>query len=282
LLTQRLNSALATCHELTGEPLSSPDTTYEKFVFPNRFFVYDSYASSTYHLLLILFAGGLALLSPRQHWKLLLFAGVLLSGVFLFCGYLKWQQWHTRRHLAFLLLFMPLVSWVLVRRASRSGPWVAAVVVQVFAWYSIASNISCPIFSAHFLSLPRERQYAFVHHKSLNEGLTDVTDAIVAAKCKNVGLKLGYDTAEYPIWVMLKNRGFDGTIQHSYVDNESASIPSTFSSPEVIISMLPNPPEAMRREFPYLEKYGEYTVLWREKPVSLEPRSASVRIDARD
>src|SRR2546423_5572583 len=167
-LTERLNSALAACHELTGEPLSSPDTTYQKFIFPNRFFVYDSYASSTYHLLLILFAGGLALLCPRRHWKLLLLAAVLLSGMFLFCGYLKWQQWHTRRHLAFLLLFMPLVSWGLVRKASRAGPWVAAIVVQLFAWYSIASNISCPIFSPQFLRLPREHRYAFVYLKILN------------------------------------------------------------------------------------------------------------------
>jgi hypothetical protein len=208
-------------------------------------------------------------------------AAVLVSGVFLFSGYLKWQEWHTRRHLAFLLLFMPLVSWVLVRKASPWGPWLTAVVVQVFACYSIASNMSCPIFNAHYLSLPRERQYAFVHHNSINEALKRLTDTIVAAKCKNVGLKLGYDAAEYPIWVMLKNRGFDGTIQHTYVENESASIPSTFS-PDVIISILPNPPEAVRREFPYLEKYGEYTVLWREKPVSLEPRSASLRSDARD
>jgi len=278
-LTKGFNKGLAICHKVTGEPISSPDTTYARFVFVNRFLVYDSYASSPYHVLLILFAGGIALCRLRQHWKLLLFAAVVLSGVFLFCGYLKWQEWHTRRHLVFLLLFMPFVSWVLVAKVPRSASWLAAVIVQLFAWYNIAQNDSCPIFSPRYLNLPRESQYAFVHHRSLNQPLMELTDAIVRARCKNVGLKVGFDHAEYPIWVMLKNRGFGGTIQHFYVENESASIPSNFSPPDVIVSMFGSPPEAVAKEFPFVEKYGEYTVLWREKPITLRSRSASIKGD---
>jgi 4-amino-4-deoxy-L-arabinose transferase-like glycosyltransferase len=278
-LTKGFNKGLATCHKLTGEPISSPDTTYETFVFVNQFFVYDSYASSPYHVMLILFAGAIALCSLRQQWKLLLFAAVILSGVFLFCGYLKWQQWHTRRHLVFLLLFMPFVSWVLVARAPRCASWLAAAVVQLFACYCIARNDSCPILNARFLNLPRERQHAFVHSDSLNQPLAELTGAIVAAKPKNVGLKLGYNHAEYPIWVMLKNRGFEGTIQHYYIENESAAIPSNLPVPDVIISMFGSPPEAVAKEFPFSENYGRYTVLWREKPLKVASRSASVKHD---
>ena len=278
-LTTLLNDGLAACHALTGEPLNSRDTTYGKFLFPPRFFVYDSYASSTYHVLLVMVTGGIALVSPRKNRKLLVYAAVVLSGVLLFCGYLKWQEWHTRRHLVYLLLFMPFVSWVFVRALPRSGSLVAAVIVQVFACYNIAENLSCPIFSTEFLNLPREDQYAFVHHSWLNKPVEQLTGAIVAAKCKNIGLKLGLDHAEYPIWVMLKNRGFDGTIQHFYVENESASIPSNFPVPDVIISMFGSPPEPIAKDFPYSERCGEYTVLWREKPLTLSSPSAWLKGD---
>ena len=106
-----------------------------------------------------------------------------------------------------------------------------------------------------------------------------MTGLIAAAKCETVGLKLGLDEAEYPIWVMLKNRRFKGAIQHFYVENESASIPSNLS-PDVLISTVGLPPEAIAKEFPYSEKYGKYTVLWREKPLNAPGRSASVESDA--
>src|SRR5205823_4439818 len=131
-LTSGLISCLATCHALTREPLTSPDTTYATFSFPGRFFVYDSYASSTYHVFLILVAGGIALAYPRHNRKLLVYAAVVFSGILLFCGYLKWQEWHGRRHLIFLLLFMPFVSWVFVRAVRCRGPLIAAVIVQLF------------------------------------------------------------------------------------------------------------------------------------------------------
>jgi len=230
-------------------------------------------------VLLILLAGGMALASPRQNRKLLVYAAVVLSGVFLFCGYLKWQEWHTRRHLAFLLLFMPFVSWVLVRALPRGASLGAALIVQLFACYNIAKNDSCPLFSAEFLNLPREDQYAFVHHPRLSQPLEQLTTALVLGKCRNLGLKLGFDHAEYPIWIMLRNKGFEGTIQHFYVENESADIPSDFATPDVIVSSVGAPPASIAKEFPYSERYGEYTVLWREKPPT-SSASASTRSNA--
>jgi hypothetical protein len=277
-LTHCLNQTLAVLHRLTGEPMNSPATTYHwgRFAFQDKFKVYDSYASCTYHCLLIVAAAMMALSRPRQIAKLFGSAAMVIVSFVLFCASLKWQYWHTRLHLAYFLLLMPWVAVILVERLPRWVIGVITVGLFVFAGYCLGKNESRPILERKFWSLPREQQYLVVHDPGLNEPVRQVADAITAMTCRNVGLKLEFDDAEYPLWVMLRNRGFRGRIDHCYVTSSSARLQTGVPVPCVIITPTGTAPAAVTQIYPHIERYGYYMLLWSEKPVRTgNPSSAT-------
>ena len=268
-LTYVVNQTLAAFHRLTGEPLNNPATTYHwgEFSFQQKFRVYDSYASCTYHLGLILVAGVVAACRPRQNLKLLGWAALVVVSFVLFCATLRWQYWHTRLHLVYFLLLAPWVAVILVERFPRWMLGMIAVALFVFAGYCLAKNESRPIFDGKFRRLPREQQYLAVHDPALNQPAMHAADAISAGKCRSVGLKLEFDDAEYPLWVMLRNRGFDGRIDHCYVQSSSARLQDGVPTPCVIITSSDSPPASVSQAYPHLERYGYYTLLWSAKPL---------------
>ena len=179
---------------------------------------------------------------------------------------LKFQIWHSRFHLAYLILFSPFVALVMMQSAPR---WVRAAVagsVFAFALVCLRCNEARPIFHPRFAGLPRERQYLDLHGADWNEPTRRIAEDIVAAGCANVGLKLGFDAFEYPLWLMLRNRGFAGRLDHFGVEHESARIPSSAPPPDVIIAKLSEPPEAVRQRYPFRTDYPPLMLLWAEKP----------------
>jgi len=272
-ITRSLNAALSTAHQLTGTTLTDPATTYHAgaFRFAKRFFIYDSQASCTYHLLLIVVAGCLALRKPKANSRLLWYSSPVVVSFLLFCACLKWQQWHTRLHLAYFALLMPFVAIVVARSFPGWCVWLAAVMVLSFAIYGVANNESRPVFDFKFLRLPREEQYLFVHAPQLNQPMRQIAEAIVGSNCRTVGLKLKFDDPEYPLWVMLRNRGFHGRIDHFYVENVSARLPSVVPQPCAVVSTVDKPPEAVASAFPFTEAFGVWTVRWAEKSPDASP-----------
>jgi 4-amino-4-deoxy-L-arabinose transferase-like glycosyltransferase len=279
-LTRSLNAALSKAHQLTGASLTDPATTYHagtSFRFVKKFFIYDSYASCTYHLLLIIIAGCLALRKPKAHFQLLWYSAPVVMSFLLFCGYLRWQQWHTRLHLAYFALLMPFVAIVVARSFPRWCVSLAAAAVLSFAIYGVANNESRPVFDSKFLRLPREDQYLSVHAPQLNQPLRQIAEAIAASNCRTVGLKLQFDDPEYPLWLMLRNRGFPGRIDHFYVQNVSARIATFVPEPWVLVSTVTNLPAAATNEFPFTEAFGSWTIRRAEKtPETRPPATTSI------
>jgi hypothetical protein len=78
----------------------------------------------------------------------------------------------------------------------------------------------------------------------------------VASGSEKVGLNLAFDDAEYPLWVMLRNRGFQGAIHH--VTGNSERVDVVVCSPD---------PQRKLEGYPFSHTFGYYTVLWKERPV---------------
>ncbi len=272
-LTRALNAALSKAHQLTGTTLTDPATTYHSgaFFFAKKFFIYDSQASCTYHLLLIIVAGCLALRTPKANSQLLWYSAPVVMSFLLFCALLKWQQWHTRLHLAYFALLMPFVAIVVARSFPRWCVWLTTAMVVSFAIYGVPKNESRPVFDSKFLRLPREEQYLFVNVPQLNQPLRQIAGVIAASNCRTVGLKLQFDDPEYPLWVMLRNRGFQGQIDHFYVQNVSASIATFVPEPWVLVSTINNLPAAATNAFPFTAAFGSWTIRWAEKPPATNP-----------
>lgn len=264
-VTRALNWIAARAHRLTGQDLNDPATTYHvgKFQFPENFLVYDSYASGTFHVLLIGLALCLACRAPIRNRRLWCYAGLILTSFVLFCAYLKWQQWHVRIHLAYFVLLMPFVALLLCQRCPRWVPALASGVVLLFGACTLARNLSRPIGNPGFVTLPRENQSLFVHGQPINGPYGSLASAIVASHCRVVGLKLGFDDAEYPLWVMLRNRGFRGEMHHIFVEDNSFRLDTGDVPPEVIVAGSGTPPASVRMQYPFQTTFGDFVLLSR-------------------
>jgi hypothetical protein len=258
-VTRILNGGLGWLHRLIGADLNDPGTTYHgcRFFFREKFLVCDSYTSNTWHVLLFGAALTVALCRPRLHAKALLYGTLVTIGVMLFCFYLKWQWWHSRLHLGFLVLAAPFAGLVLARNLSRLPLAVMGVLLTLFAAFTLLKNQSRPFFSREFASLPREQKYLSIDGAHLNAPLSLVADAIVASDSKRIGLNLPFDAAEYPLWVMLRTRGFNGRIDH---------VSANSSDYEVVLGSLESPWQMDRALYRYSRKAGYYTLLWKEQP----------------
>ena len=161
---------------------------------------------------------------------------------------------------------MPCVAVLLVEKFPRWATGTIAAGLLFFAGYCLWKNESCPIFNRAFTQLPREQQFLAVINPGLNPSVAQVADAIATSKCRNVGLKLKFDDAEYPFWAMLRNRGFAGRIDHFYVENESAQIQTGVADPCVIVTTVRDPPESVTNKFPQVEHFGPCALLWAKDP----------------
>jgi hypothetical protein len=268
-LTHGLNRALTWLHHLTGEEFNDPRTTFSycRFEFREKFSVSDSVASCIVHFTLCSLVLGLLVLRPIRHQRIFLYLAPILLSMLFFAFFLKWQTWHSRIHLAWFLLLAPCVAFLFCERGQRWPVWAAAVALLIFAGASIAANTSRPVFSAKFRALPREKQYFTpIRDEQMRESFVELTDRIIASRCQNVGLKAVFCGLEYPLWMMLKNRGFTGRLDRCFVENVTASIPAGAPKPEVVISVFNIIPEGVSNSYPHIEKFSELTVMWAKKP----------------
>ena len=258
-VTQALNRSLEWLHGLTGADLNEAATTYHgcRFFFREKFIVLDSYTSNTWHVFLFVVAGIAAAVRPRSYPTLLLYGALAAAGFLLFCFYLKWQWWHSRLHLGFLVLAAPLAGILLTRNLSRSAILILGALLTLFAVFSLMKNQSRPVLSAEFIKLPREDKYMAIDGPHLSRSLGVVADAVVASESEKVGLNLPFDAAEYPLWMMLRKRGFAGRINHVTAE------PLNY---DVMICCDESPWKVAPSQYPYSRTAGYYTVRWKEQP----------------
>jgi hypothetical protein len=283
IVTTGFNRALAALHRLTGQDLNDPSTTYENcpFQFQERFFIFDSAASCTFHVLGILLAMSFAILRFRHHRALLVYAAVVASGAVIFCAMLKWQPWHSRLHLPWLLALIPLIA-VVVHPWPKPVVAAVGVIALVCGATTMAFNSSRPVLDRAFCVMPREMQYLELHDSDLREPLARLADKLVASKCASVGLKADFCGIEYPLWVMLRNRGFNGRFIRCHVQNVSAGIRTARAEPAVIVTVFNRMPEAVARAYPYSETYGRLFTFWPADPNPLIQRAEGQREQAPD
>ena len=264
-LTQALNGTLFWLHRFTGRELNDPDTTFQsgRFGALERFLIFDSYASNSYHLLLAMTAAFTIFGSPKRHPHHLIYLALLAGGYALFCTLLRWQQWHGRLHIAWVVLLMPWTASLLAEWRRRWLEWAAAAGVFVFAVVCVVNNTSRPVLNPAFMALPREQQYLATTAPSLYLPLAQTASDIAASGCDQVGIKLDYDDPEYALWILLRNRGYQGRIDHAFVENDSERIRRNPLKPCAVLTSAKNLPASVTAEFPRQSHYDRFSLLWR-------------------
>lgn len=267
-LTHQLNRLAHTVQRWTGRApddpaLSNLSSMYEP---PDEFFVFDSFAASSWHAALIVAALGVGSAGFRKHPLALAGLGLAFAGFTLFCMGLRWQIWNSRYHLPLLLICMPIVAVVIVPQIFKWVSWLLGIGLLLFGLIIVANNRSRPIFDAAWRSQPRSEQLLSFQGIQYYQPMRAVVERIEAAGCTEVGLKLAADHPEYPFWVMLHEAGFKGEIHHQLVSGPSARLRAPAGTPDVIVTTLNgNPNGEMAKTFPTESEIGPYTLYWSAK-----------------
>jgi hypothetical protein len=236
-------------HGALGADVNDPRTTFlgTRFGIPGRLYN-EGLDGNPLHSLLIVGAAITVLLSGglRRSRTLVPYAASWLVAFLLFCSALKWQPYHSRLHTPLFILLAPVVALALARWRPR---WLGTGVVLTMLLYSVPwllYNATRPLVGPRsVLSTPRASQL-FAARPDLDESFGQVARSIEAAGCRQVGLRMGVDNWEYPLWKLLGNGAV--RIEHVEVGNRSRSIPLVDFEPCAIVTVFRLDPATV--EFP--------------------------------
>ena len=179
------------------------------------------------HLALALAAVAAIAERGERRWstRLVRYVLALVLAVILFGLLLKWQPWHSRLHLPLFVLAAPLVG-VASDRFGRRSLAVAAVLLTVFALRPLTMNRLAPLVGPHTVrntSRIHQTFQSFGNQPSQRElDYVGAAEFLRSRKCADVGVLLGWDDWEHPLWVLLENGR--GRIEHVAVTNSSARL----------------------------------------------------------
>lgn len=213
-------------HNQLGLDINDPNLLTSQI---NRFYVpavsqNEEHSSNPVHLILI----GLALLvlisypSLRKQRHLGIYALVLAAGFFLFSSLFTWSPWRTRLHLPIFVLFSPLIARVFVKSFHPVITGCVAIILLL--------SIQPWLFQSHFkpilgessvFSKPRLEQY-FLSQRHFQSPYQAAITELKHLNCNRLGIGSQRLWFEYPLWILLKQQGFEvSEIYHVAVENSS-------------------------------------------------------------
>jgi hypothetical protein len=246
-LNRAVEGGVIWLHAVAGIDPQSPATTWQGSVFRlmEVGVVHEDYAGNGLHLLLALVA--VPLIWRRKVGQTRTYCLAVLAGAMLFCLLLRWQPFNSRLQLPLFILWAPLTGIAFGEVRQRWAVSVGMLLsVAALPWLlfnasrpllplprtlvaRIAPSVQAPpsIFTA-----PRQEQY-FRNSPWVMESFVACASRIKAAGYTRVGLRLGIDSWEYPLWALL---GPGVRIEHVGVANRSAVCRRDGFVPEVVVA----------------------------------------------
>jgi hypothetical protein len=193
----------------------------------------------------------------------------------LFCLFLKWQPWHSRLHLPLFVLWAPLLSMVFLSAVNQKTAGAVMVVLTLSAIPPVLWNHTRSLIGERSIfQVNREEQY-FSNQLRWREPYLGAVRFLVSQNCRQIGLELGGDDWEYPIWAAFRQTNNQSTrIEHINVMNSSAVrsnlYPFNTFSPCAIVSRRLDHGYQMELNGYQMEFKGRlYTRKWTHEPIDV-------------
>jgi hypothetical protein len=185
-----------------GADPNDPATTWagERFAIVDRGWNEDG-AANTLHLLL--FAGVLAAMLFRgrnRNPETLALAVGLAAGYVLFCGYLRWQPWHTRLHLPLFILASPVAAAVFAGFRTWGAGAAADLTLLAGSGPALLRQEHRPLLAINSSILFRTRaELEFTPPGHYLAGML-----AKGMHCRDVGIDASFGFVEYPLLAALE------------------------------------------------------------------------------
>ncbi|NJL47920.1 MAG: hypothetical protein HC929_11080 [Leptolyngbyaceae cyanobacterium SM2_5_2] len=184
----------------------------------------------------------------RRLYSLALLAIAIVMAYVCFSLTLKWSPFHNRLLLPLVILGVPIMSFGLQALGPKRLQQGILLGLLVMAIAYALTPVRRPILplpvvsqqqqaeqSASILTLPRDEIYFSGARSELAAPYRQVVAVLADRQCQRIGLHIGQDDWEYPLWVLLSRQFGQGfALQHVGVANESAQWPSSFPASELL------------------------------------------------
>lgn len=252
-LTERAIRAL---HGWIGADPDDPRATLEAASFRlERHVFHEDYAGNPAHALLLMglllaaWARGLLRRGPVQPGYLLsLAAGA--AGFFLL---LKWQPWHGRLHLPWLVLSAPVAGCLATALLGRRPLRTLAMFLLLAALPWCLLNRNHPVLGGDSLLTTSRPGQIFIRRPDLLEPYRETARYIERSGARRIGLVSRHDGAddwEYPLWLLLgEPAGGSRRIEHVGVTNATRVLRDAgaahAAAPDLIVGLSPGLPRRL-------------------------------------
>jgi hypothetical protein len=216
---------------------------YEVSDYPND----EDFANNPLHFFLVILS--LALIgiykfkSKSRCGKPLLYVSVLTLQILLFCFIFKWTPWHTRLHTSLFMLSVPLICYSAnLNEKHLKALYKIIPFIILYALLVVLFNAMRPFIFTRFTSKisitdSRYKKYFAKRPYYYNE-FNSVVRYINAKSSKNIGLILGSEDWEYPLFCQFYNRQINPI--HINVSNKTQALPLNTSNIDCIVSTTLN------------------------------------------
>jgi hypothetical protein len=226
-----------------GSQLNNPGTTWSGTSFDIPYSRHEDSAGNPIHMLIAM----LSLLSlpilwwHGRHREALWYAMGTGLGAVLFCWVLRWQPWASRLHTPLFAMAAPLLAMTLAGEGGGVRYGVGYVVVLCMVIYGLVfalANQSRSLVSLDWFHKDRMGLY-FTNREDLYHDYKNAIGAVQGEGPQEVGLYLGGDDWEYPLWALashVQEGGGAVSFRHVGVGDSSGEVFDEESLPMFVIA----------------------------------------------
>ena len=264
-VSEFLTDVVERVHErLSIDPNDDRTTAYSEWTRVGGMSLSEVRSGNALHLgLLLATLAVLPFLYRRAPREVVLYAGMLVLTLLLYSVLFKWQSYGNRLHLPYFMLACPLIAAMLGSLASPpvvAGVGIAAILLAG-PW--VLRLNSRPLFSSDqaesVLQAPRLEQ-TFYYNSGLASLYPRLTDPILRRDCRQVGIALLGDGAEYPLWSLLGAPREDLRIEWLVVGTPSARFFDPSFEPCAVICQGCPPEDDQLRGLPLFLRQDRYAL----------------------
>jgi hypothetical protein len=234
-INEILERVILKIHKEIDLEINDEGTTWSGTRFSVTYSIHEDLGGNPLHFVLLAPAMLFFVLRPRKSPVTTQLALMLIAAFILFCFYLKWQPWHSRLHLPLFMAASPVLGLFLEQMRWSLVYLLILLALLASSFRPVLQNEMRPLIGeGSLLMAPRLSTY-FVARPQLELEYREATEFVKSLSPRRVGVALGGNDWEYPLWVLLDAQDGSPQLEHMDANLYPADAPPRKMAASVII-----------------------------------------------